>query len=680
MLVVISRFTSGNGRTSRALFVTPFAFDTETDLIKIGLLAPPLTCLTWVAGESKSGHLEWVGDSGLKDKVRGWLLDPNLLFVGLNTAFDLAVVAAEWPDLLPLVFQAYSEDRVTDVGLRQKLVDIARGQFRGYTDAVTERHTKYEYSLAAIMERLFKMRLEKSEHRLSFGPLRGVHPSQWPEGAREYAVGDAEATMRIYYAQKTHEGLLRDEFRQARAAFGLHLISCWGIRTSEKQIDKFCASVEKEYEAALALCKEHGLVRPNGKRDTKKARTLMLEVMAELEEAPKKTPAFIKLRRKRDAEQEELTKADLRNLQDPIFGISVDEEACLASADDRLIAYSQVTSLTTVVDTHIPNLRNGVKYPIQPRFDPLMETGRTSCKGHDARQSTNGYQMHNVRRLPGIRECFTAREGTVYVDADYSGLELHTWAQSCIWALGESELAKALNAKIDPHLVLAATMMNASYEETKERYKAGEDAVAGPQGSRQFAKIGNFGFQGGMSAETFRSWARQQYKTKFSREQADFIRESWYQTWPEAESYFNWIQVQCGQGGGVATIEQWLSGRIRGLIPFTVASNTFFQGLGADATKDALFAIQRECYVDRYSPLFGSRMVNYVHDNFMLETPEEAASEAADRLVKVMIEVGTRWLPDVPPRAEVTVSRHWSKKAKAVRNKEGKLIPWEDSL
>jgi DNA polymerase I-like protein with 3'-5' exonuclease and polymerase domains len=267
----------------------------------------------------------------------------------------------------------------------------------------------------------------------------------------------------------------------------------------------------------------------------------------------------------------------------------------------------------------------------------------------------------------------------LYAEADYSGLELHTWAQSCLNALGESELAKALNAGIDPHLVLAASMLDVSYAETLARYKAGDEKVAGTQGARQFAKIGNFGFQGGMSAETFRGWARVQYKVNFSEEQANHIRSSWYQTWPESEPYFRWIKAQCEQGGGYATITQFKSNRVRGLITFTIAANTFFQGLGADATKDVLFALQRECYVEKWSPLYGCRMVNYVHDSYALEVPEdlEAANAAVKRLVEVMIEVATRWLPDVPPRVEATLSKHWSKKAKAVRNEQGLLIPWE---
>lgn len=663
--------------------MNPVAFDTETALIQVGLLAPPLTCVTWAEGGGD--RLGWVRDPLTFQKLKAQLEDPSVVSVGLNIAFDCAVVASEWPELLPLVFQAYAKDRIVDIGLRQKLIDIARGRFRGETDGLTGARTVHEYSLAALCERHLNKTRDKTTHRMGFGELRDVNPDKWPEGAKEYALEDARDTLAIYEIQEKDAGMLQDQFRQTRAAWGLHLVSCWGIRTDPKQIAVFQEIVEKDHKQALKICQDAGLVRAVGTRDTKAARKRMIQVMEALGEKPKVTDAYIELRRKRDGKTnvvmpEPLTKRDLKNLEDPLFGISVDEDACESSCDPVLISYAKVTSLTTVVDTHIPALKRGVKYPIQARFEPLVETGRTSCKGFSLKDAVNGYQLQNVRRLPGIRECFIPREGWLYADADFSGLELHTWAQTCLWALGESKLAEALNAKIDPHLVLASTMMELDYAEVRKRYKAGEDAVAGPQGSRQFAKIGNFGFQGGMSSKTFRAWARAQYKTVFSAEKADFLRNSWLKTWPESDPYFKWIQAKCEQGGGYANIEQWMSGRVRGLVPFTVAANTYFQGLGADATKDALFAIQKECYTDESSPLFNCRMVNYVHDSYMLEVPDDVvkADAAARRLVAVMVKQASRWLPDVPPRAEVTLSRKWSKNSKAAFDDKGRLIAWED--
>lgn len=645
------------------------AIDTETALIRPGLLAPPLTCVT-----TSAGRLHWVHEPGLMPWVREWLQDPNLLLIGHNIAFDLAVIAAEWPELLEPIFTALANDRITDTGIRQKLIDIARGQFRGITDALSGHRTEHTYSLDALSQRHGFGEMDKSTHRLGFGELRDVTPSEWPEGAAAYAVKDAVTTLGVYEAQREWANFLKDEFRQARAAFGLHLISCWGIRTDGEAIDRFEAETVAAYERAVELCREHGLVRANGTRDTKKAKALMLTACADLDISPKRTDGYIKLKRK---DPDELTAAERKRIDDPLGGLALDEDACLETGNDVLKAYSEVSSLMTVVKTHIPALHNGVLGPIQPRFDSLMETGRTSCKGYSEGAPTNGYQMHNVRRLAGIRECFVPRPGRLFLDADYDGLELRTVAQVCLWALGESRLAEVLNDGVDPHLDLAAQLLGITYDEALTRLKAGDEKVAG---ARQFAKVGNFGFPGGMQPKSFRDHARKQYGLKMSLREAEELYEAWLSAWPEFRQYFEWIRVQCGEAK-VATITHFKSERLRGMVPFTVASNSFFQGLGADATKAALFAIQRECFTVPESPLFGARMVNYVHDEFMLEVPDDLAlaNAAAKRLVSVMCSAADEWLPDVPTKATAALMRAWSKNAKPVFNSAGQLIPWEPS-
>jgi DNA polymerase-1 len=85
-------------------------------------------------------------------------------------------------------------------------------------------------------------------------------------------------------------------------------------------------------------------------------------------------------------------------------------------------------------------LRMGVEFPIHTRFD-IVETGRTSSSGPN---------VQNIRRLPGIRECFVPRDGWWFMQADYPGLELKTLAQVCIWLLGQSRLAEVLNARTRP--------------------------------------------------------------------------------------------------------------------------------------------------------------------------------------------------------------------------------------
>ncbi len=79
---------------------------------------------------------------------------------------------------------------------------------------------------------------------------------------------------------------------------------------------------------------------------------------------------------------------------------------------------------------------------------------------------------------------------------------------------------------------------------------------------------------------------------------------------------------------GVAEIVQLYSHRTRGMVPYTAACNTFFQGLGADGAKAALWDVTLRCYADETSPLYACRPVNFVHDQILMEVPLERAHEA----------------------------------------------------
>ena len=86
--------------------------------------------------------------------------------------------------------------------------------------------------------------------------------------------------------------------------------------------------------------------------------------------------------------------------------------------------------------------------------------------------------------------------------------------------------------------------------------------------------------------------------------------------------------------------------------------------------------MQRLCYNDPSSYLFGCRVVNFVHDEIIIEAPEEKTHTAALVLQETMIEVFNRWTPDVPVRATPVAMRRWSKDATPTHNSKGILIPW----
>ena len=179
------------------------------------------------------------------------------------------------------------------------------------------------------------------------------------------------------------------------------------------------------------------------------------------------------------------------------------------------------------------------------------------------RSTSSKPNVQNPRRLPGIRECFTPRQGKVFAQGDFSGLELHTLAQTCVTLFGESHLAEVLNAGLDPHTAFAADILGISYEEAVRRYEAGDEEV---ENARQTSKVANFGFPGGLGAEKLCLFARKTYGVILTEERAKELKLQWLDRWPEIAGFFTMsvnsstkTPVRSRRAGVFEALARWLS-------------------------------------------------------------------------------------------------------------------------
>lgn len=612
------------------------AWDTETFLIAPAMKAPPLVCVSWASSPKKHGLIH-VKEPRCKDAVQGLLRTHSIL---ANAPFDLAVVGAQWPDLIPDIFTALAEDRIHDVLTREKLLDICRGSYRWDEDE-DGNPRRFAYSLQEVTYRRTGVWLEKDEFRMRYHDFIDTPLKQWPEGARKYAINDALATLKVWEAQEKLAKYMPDRFAQERAHWALYLMSCWGIKTDMEAVKRLEARAQAELEEVVGELTTTGLVREDRSRDTKKAKARMLDV-SETVVITKKG-----MDRVRDGE---LTKQEAINEG----YISLSRDACLFSGDKVLMKYSRYSQLQNLLRGAVKDLKRGAVTPIQSRFEVLMESGRTSSSGPN---------IQNPRREPGVRECFVPRAGNVFVTADFGAAELVSLAQVCLDKFGKSALADAINNGIDPHLWMGAHLLQMSYEEAKQ--KLAEEKRQNESGqvsqARQMAKAANFGFPGGLGIKRFVGYA-QGYGLDIDHHFAAKLKRLWLRTWPEMERYFKWINDQ--STGDWIYLQQHRSNRIRGKMTFTQAANTLFQGLTADGAKAALWEVARRQYTVQDSALYGTRTVNFVHDEIIIECDEKIAHDVAIELCEVMIEQYNRFTPDVPVDAEPTVMRFWSKKAK----------------
>lgn len=620
------------------------AWDTETALFRPGVMAPELACVSWQhrGGEPILSH--WTVSERL---IRGWLESDKVL-VGHNVAYDCGVICANFPDLIPAIFEAYDSDRITDTMIRQQLLDIAAGCYRGKLGEDNQ-WIKYDYSLFAVTRRLTGRLLEKDEWRLRYGEFRELPLDQWPEGARNYPLDDAVATLDCFEAQEQHAEFLKDQFAQARAAWWLHLVSCWGLRTSAEGVERLRVETEAEIEEVQSRLVAAGLVRADGSRDLKAAAAWMEGVCTEAQIPVRRTAPSIKF---------------------PDGNIQLDADACKATGDDTLEDYALFTELGAVLNKDLPALAAGTVWPVHTHYG-IAETGRTTSSHPN---------VQNWRRRVGIRECFIPRIGKVFFDADYNALELHTLAQACITLLGKSHLAEVLNAGQDPHTAMASELLGISYEEASKRVEAGDEEA---DNARQTAKVANFGLPGGLGPRKLVLYARKAYKVDLGRgegedaaiENAKVLKRRWFDRWPEMRPYF--AHVESLKQGDAYVMEQLFSGRVRGGATYTAACNGYFQALAADLTKSVGFLLSKACYVDRRSPMFGSRLVVFAHDEYIGETDDSpVAHDVATEQARIMVEGARRYLPDVKPKAKPLLMRVWSKKAKALHAPDGRLLPW----
>lgn len=658
------------------------AWDTETALIAPGLRAPPLTCVTTCCESNVTEAHPSTWPASLVDHIEGveWLryvLDaPETILVGHNVAFDMCVMMSECPDLIPAVFSAYADDRITDTMHRQELIDIARGEYRGRFGSGGG-WIKYDYSLDALTRRLLRWPLEKDEWRLRYGEVRGVPISTWEEGRREYPKHDARATLGVCLVQSamaddfdegsyvTNDGdtsafgcVLHDEFRQARRFLALSLMEAWGLRTDPVAVEQFAASVDTEIEATRAELVTLGLVRPDGSRNTKAAARLMIEVCEANQLAVLPT---------KGAEKKIKAGVELKDEE----GVCLDADACKRTEDWRLELYAEYVTLAAVKSKDLPILRRGAWEPIHTRF------GIT----YTSRSTSSGPNIQNVRNLPGIRECFVPRPGWVFANADYPSGELHTLAQLCIDRFGYSRLADVLNAGEDPHLSFAARMLGIDYTTARARLKAGDAEI---KLRRKMAKPFNFGKPGGMGVANFIKFAsRHPYFVNLSVEEATEYGRLWIEEFPEMKEHLNEAN-RIVKSGRPITYSR--SPGIRGDYTYTSACNDGFQRLLADITSDALWNVARECYDPTCeSVLYGSRPVNFVHDEIIMETVDDTdeatggmrAHNAVTRMAEIMREDGNRWCPDVPFDAfERVLMSHWSKEAQSLVDDGGVVRVW----
>lgn len=629
------------------------AFDCETFLIRAGRVIPPLVCAAFKeAGQSATLH------HARGDATRRWLgyiKDQGVLLVGHNVAYDLAVMvdsSEDKEDALRAVFNALEEGRIRDCLIRQKIFHIRKGDLQTLRKGILGLHDLSKLFLGEVMEK------GEDTWRLRYGELYPLSLDMWPEEARFYALNDAEKTMQVFLAQEELFTKMRyvgkephaavDEVFQLRAAWALHLMSAWGMRTNPEKVAALEKTLQEEIEHYTKILQGHAIIRlKEGTQDMGVLKDRITRAFGRLGQKPPATKGG-------DVSTSKATIEIVKHL-DPV-----------------LTAVHERKHSEKILNTFLAPAKLGTVQPLTASFNVLLASTRTSCSGGKLDGKPNGTNLQNVPKKAGVRECFEPRKGFVFCDADYTTLEMRTFAQIMYELKLPDILRQALIAGKDPHSMLGSTLLKCSYDSFKARLEAGDPVV---DDARSMSKPGNFGYMGGLGAPKFKDYVKQ-FGIDINLQTAQTIKAGWLATW-QCQGYFQWVNSLINEDTGFGNVPL-SSGIIRGGCRYTVACNTPFQSRAAYGAKEALWKLAKLMYLDRSSDLYGSRNVNFVHDENLLEVPEEHASPAAKCVKQVMEESMMVWTPDVPQKVTPVLMRWWDKKAKPVVDDEGNLIPYGD--
>jgi len=228
-------------------------------------------------------------------------------------------------------------------------------------------------------------------------------------------------------------------------------------------------------------------------------------------------------------------------------------------------------------------------------------------------------------------------------------------------------MAGKLNRGEDLHLHVASEILGIDYAQALERKHAGDKVV---KNARQVAKIVNFGRPGGMAARTLTIYARQSYGVTLTEAQAKDLIQSWNRANPDGMAFLEYVHtLQRGE-----RFEVTIPGTriLRRGCTYCAACNTHFQGLGAALEGAVGYEIARAIEVKGLP----AKLVNFVHDEFILECLPVDVTQVATVVREIMRSAAKPFLPDVRIDAEPVAMVRWTKAAEPLWSPDGRLLVW----
>ena len=300
---------------------------------------------------------------------------------------------------------------------------------------------------------------------------------------------------------------------------------------------------------------------------------------------------------------------------------------------EKILNYRKIAKLnSTYIEGLIPFINKYTKRIHSKFHQTITATGRISSTDPNLQNIPTREEIGKQ-----IRKAFLPAEGNVYIDADYSQIELRVLAHIS----KDENIIYAFNNGEDIHRQAASKVFNVPIEEvTKEQ--------------RSSAKAVNFGIVYGISDFGLAN------QIKVSNKKAKQYINDYLEKYSGIKNFMESITEKAKEQGYVET----LFGRRRYIPELKssnymvrkfgdrVAMNTPIQGTAADIMKIAMINVNKELKERKIN----AKIVLQIHDELLLEAKEED-KEIAKEVLKRNMENAMKL--DVPLEVEISEGKNW---------------------
>lgn len=298
----------------------------------------------------------------------------------------------------------------------------------------------------------------------------------------------------------------------------------------------------------------------------------------------------------------------------------------------RILDYRQVSKLKSTYADGLPVFIDTDKR-IHGKFNQtITATGRISST--DPNLQNIPIRMELGRE---IRKVFKPREGWIFLDADYSQIELRVLAHMS----GDEELLEAYRKNQDIHRSTASKVFHTPFEDVTDL-------------QRRNAKAVNFGIVYGISAFGLSQ------DLNIPQKEAKAYIDQYFTTYPTVKKFIDSLVESAKEKGYAETMfgrkrpvpELKSSNFMQRSFGERVAMNSPIQGTAADIIKIAMIRVADRLKKENRK----ARVVLQVHDELLLEVPPEEKEEIKIILIEEMENAVTL---SIPLEVEVLEGLNW---------------------